>query len=47
MRQSSSLGEMGSHEPDLHMGTTFLLSEQYGEAFVNVGGGITIYTRVL
>ena len=40
----SSLGDMGSHEPEApHMGTTFLLSEQYGEA-VNVGGGITMYT---
>ena len=26
-----------------HMGTTFMLSEQYGEA-VNVGGGLTLYT---
>ena len=43
-RQSSSLGDMGSHEPEApHMGTTFLLSEQYGEA-VNVGGGITMHT---
>jgi hypothetical protein len=34
----------GSHEPEApHMGTTFLLSEQYGEA-VNVGGGVTMYT---
>ena len=34
----------GSHEPEApHMGTTFLLSEQYGEA-VNVGGGITMHT---
>ena len=40
----SSLGDMGSHEPEApHMGTTFLLSEQYGEA-VNVGGGINMYT---
>ena len=43
-RQSSSLGDMGSHEPEAaHMGSTFLLSEQYGEA-VNVGGGITMHT---
>jgi len=43
-RQSESLGDMGSHEPEApHMGSTFLLSEQYGEA-VNVGGGITLYT---
>ena len=44
-RQSgSTLGDTGSHEPEApHMGTTFLLSEQYGEA-VNVGGGITMYT---
>ena len=40
----SSLGDMGSHETEApHMGTTFLLSEQYGEA-VNVGGGVTMYT---
>ena len=43
-RQSESLGDMGSHDPEApHMGSTFLLSEQYGEA-VNVGGGITLYT---
>jgi len=44
-RESGSiLGNMGSHEPEApHMGSTFLLSEQYGEA-VNVGGGITMYT---
>ena len=44
-RQSgSTLGDMGSHEPEAaHMGSTFLLSEQYGEA-VNVGGGISIHT---
>jgi len=44
-RQSgSTLGDMGSHEPEApHMGTTFLLSEQYGEA-VNVGGGVTMHT---
>ena len=40
----SSLSTTGSHEPEApHMGTTFLLSEQYGEA-VNVGGGINLYT---
>ena len=40
-RESGSiLGDMGSHEPESpHMGTTFMLSEQYGEA-VNVGGAI-------
>ena len=44
-RQSgSTLGDMGSHEAEApHMGTTFLLSEQYGEA-VNVGGGVTMHT---
>jgi len=40
----SSMSSTGSHEPEAsHMGTTFLLSEQYGEA-VNVGGGVTMYT---
>ena len=40
----SSLGDTGTHEPEApHMGTTFLLSEQYGEA-VNVGGGVTLHT---
>jgi hypothetical protein len=34
----------GSHEAEApHMGTTFLLSEQYGEA-VNVGGGVNLYS---
>jgi len=44
-RQSgSTFNEMGSHEPEApHMGTSFLLSEQYGEA-ANVGGGIAMYT---
>jgi len=44
-RQSGSvLGDMGSHEAEApHMGSSFLLSEQYGEA-VNVGGGITMHT---
>jgi hypothetical protein len=41
--QSEAMGT-GSHEPEApHMGSTFLLSEQYGEA-VNVGGGITLHT---
>ena len=40
----SSLGDTGTHEPEApHMGSAFLLSEQYGEA-VNVGGGVTMYT---
>jgi len=40
----STMGSTGSHEPEAaHMGSTFLLSEQYGEA-VNVGGGVTMYT---
>ena len=44
-RQSgSSMSSTGSHEPEAsHMGSTFLLSEQYGEA-VNVGGGVNLYT---
>ena len=44
-RESGSvLGATGSHEPEAaHMGSTFLLSEQYGEA-VNVGGGVTMHT---
>lgn len=41
---SSSQMGTGSHQPEApHMGSTFLLSEQYGEA-VNVGGGVTLYT---
>jgi len=40
---SSQMGT-GSHEPEApHLGSTFLLSEQYGEA-VNVGGGISMHT---
>jgi len=40
----STMSSTGSHEPEApHMGSTFLLSEQYGEA-VNVGGGINLYT---
>jgi len=44
-RQSgSSFDTTGSHEPEsAHLGSSFLLSEQYGEA-VNVGGGINLYT---
>jgi len=44
-RQSgSTFNEMGSHEPEApHMGTSFLLSEQYGEA-ANVGGGLSLYS---
>ena len=44
-RQSgSSMSSTGSHEVEApHMGTTFLLSEQYGEA-ANVGGGVTMHT---
>ena len=44
-RESGSvMSSTGSHEPESpHMGSTFLLSEQYGEA-VNVGGGINLYT---
>ena len=44
-RQSgSTFSSTGSHESEApHMGTTFLLSEQYGEA-ANVGGGTTMYT---
>ena len=44
-RQSgSSFATTGSHEAEApHMGSTFLLSEQYGEA-VNVGGGVTMHT---
>ena len=40
----SAYDSTSSHEPEApHMGSTFLLSEQYGEA-VNVGGGVTMYT---
>ena len=40
---SNTMGT-GSHEAESpHLGTTFLLSEQYGEAS-NVGGGINLYT---
>ena len=41
---TSSVMGTGSHEPEAaHMGSTFLLSEQYGEA-VNVGGGVSMHT---
>jgi hypothetical protein len=40
----SALGATGSHEPEApHMGSSFMLSEQYGEA-ANVGGSISMYT---
>ena len=40
----STYSGTGAHEPESpHMGTTFLLSEQYGEA-TNVGGGISMHT---
>jgi len=40
----STYASTGSHEPEsAHMGTTFILSEQYGEA-VNVGGGFTLHS---
>jgi len=40
----STFSSTGSHEPESpHMGTTFMLSEQYGEA-VNVGGDVTLYS---
>ena len=44
-RQSgSAYNTTGSHEAESpHMGTTFMLSEQYGEA-INVGGGIKLYS---
>jgi len=43
----SALGSTGSHEPESpHLGTTFMLAEQYGEA-VNVGGGLTLYSGSL
>ena len=41
---SSSRMGTGSFQPQTpHMGTSFTLSEQYGEA-VNVGGGLTLYS---
>ena len=44
-RQSgSAYNTTGSHEAESpHMGTTFMLSEQYGEA-INVGGGLTLHS---
>jgi len=43
-KSGSTYTGTGSHEPESpHMGTTFMLSEQYGEA-VNVGGGLTLYS---
>ena len=44
-RQSgSAYNTTGSHEVESpHMGTTFMLSEQYGEA-VNIGGGLQLYS---
>ena len=40
----STFSGAGTHEPESpHMGTTFHLSEQYGEA-VNVGGGLTLHS---
>ena len=40
----STFNSTGSHEPETpHMGTTFILSEQYGSA-VNVGGDVTLYS---
>jgi hypothetical protein len=40
----STYASTGSHEPEsAHMGTNFILSEQYGEA-VKVGGGLTLHS---
>jgi hypothetical protein len=40
----STMNSTGSHEVEAaHLGSNFILSEQYGEA-VNVGGGLTMYT---
>jgi len=40
----SAMSSTGSHEPESpHMGSTFLLSEQYGEA-VQAGGGLTLHS---
>ena len=40
----STYAGTGAHEPEsAHMGTSFILSEQYGEA-VNVGGGLTLHS---
>jgi hypothetical protein len=43
-QSGSTYNSTGSHEPEsAHMGSTFVLSNQYGEA-VNVGGNLTMYT---
>ena len=43
-QSGSSYSSTGSNEAiNPHMGTTFMLSDQYGEA-VNVGGGLTLYS---
>jgi len=44
-RESGSVfSSTGSHEPEsAHLGTSFILSEQYGEA-VNLGGNLTLYS---
>ena len=43
-QSGSAYNNTGSNEAiSPHMGTTFMLSDQYGEA-VNVGGGLTMYT---
>ena len=39
--QNMGTGSLEAQSP--HMGTTFMLSDQYGEA-VNVGGGLNLYT---
>ena len=40
----SAMSSTGSHEPEsAHMGTSFILSEQYGEA-VNIGGSLNLYS---
>ena len=39
--QTMGTGSVESVNP--HMGTTFMLSDQYGEA-VNIGGGVTMYS---
>ena len=43
-QSGSTFATTGSHQPEApHMGTTFLLSEQYGEA-IKIGGGVTMHT---
>jgi len=40
----SAFSNTGSHEPETkHLGPTFMLSEQYGEA-VNIGGNVEMYS---